>query len=89
MKLLPEWRAVLVRVWSVRLIAIAVVLDGLSTAFPYLQEALGLPIGTFGALSGVVSALAILARIIIQDNVPAKPTHPQGLAIDTPDEVKE
>ncbi|WP_441918210.1 DUF7940 domain-containing protein [Phyllobacterium sp. TAF24] len=47
MKLLPEWRAVLVRIWSIRLIAIAVVLDGLSTAFPYLQDTFGLPTGTF------------------------------------------
>ena len=88
MKLLPEWRAVLVRVWSVRLIAIAVVLDGLSTAFPYLQDTFGLPTGTFAALSGIISAAAILARLVVQDNVPAKAAPSQTLAIDTPDEVE-
>lgn len=88
MKLLPEWRAVLVRAWSARLIAIAVLLDGLSTAFPYLQDTLGVPSGTFGALSGLVSAIALFARIVVQDNVPDKTTPAQPLALDTPDEVK-
>lgn len=85
MNLLPEWRAVLVKAWSVRLIAIAVVLDGLSTAFPYLQDALGVPVGTFGAISGIVSAFALLARVIAQDNLPSKSAPVQPLAIDTPD----
>lgn len=87
--LLSNWRTVLAKAWSVKLIAAAATLDGLSIAFPYLQETLGLPLGTFGALSGVISALALLARLFVQNDIPAKVEEPVALAIDTPDEVSE
>lgn len=85
--LLSNWRTVLAKAWSVKLIAAAATLDGLSIAFPYLQETLGLPIGTFGALSGVISALALLARLFVQNDIPAKVEEPAPLAIDTPDDI--
>jgi hypothetical protein len=87
--LLSNWRTVLAKAWSVKLIAFATVLDGLAAAVPYLQETLGLPIGTFAALSGVVSALALLARLFVQNEIPAKEDTPATLAIDTPDEVTQ
>ncbi len=96
MTLLNDWKTVLLKAWSVKLIGIAIFLDGLATAFPYLQETLGVPVGTFGALSGVVSALAMLARIFVQSDIPAKvePIDPdwqakQQTPIDTPDEIEQ
>lgn len=87
--LLSNWRTVLAKAWSVKLIAAAAALDGLSIAFPYLQETLGLPMGTFGALSGVISALALLARLFVQNDIPAKTGGASELPIDLPDEVSE
>lgn len=93
MKFLNDWKTVLLKAWSVKLIAIAAVLDGLATAFPYLQDVLGVPVGTFAALSGLVSAAALVARVISQDSVPAKaaPIDPnwesrQQTPVDLPDE---
>ncbi|MGN8022138.1 hypothetical protein ACTJJ7_15650 [Phyllobacterium sp. 22229] len=43
MKLLLEWRAVLMMAWSARLIAIAAMLDGVAPPFPYLQDTLAEP----------------------------------------------
>lgn len=86
MTFLNDWKTVLLKAWSVKLIAIAAVLDGLATAFPYLQDVLGVPVGTFAALSGLVSAAALVARVVSQDSIPAKTETATPLPIDMPDE---
>ena len=50
MRLLPDWRAVLTRAWSIRLILLAAVLSGLEVALPLLPWAVH-P-GVFAALAG-------------------------------------
>jgi GH24 family phage-related lysozyme (muramidase) len=64
MRLLPDWRAVLTRAWSIRLILLAAVLSGLEVALPLLPWAVH-P-GVFAALAGAVSATALLARLLVQ-----------------------
>lgn len=69
MKLLPNWRSVLSRAWSVRLMLLAGLLSGGEVAMPYLEALVDLPPGVFAALSGVVTACALLARIVAQKGV--------------------
>uniref|UniRef100_E6VGI7 Uncharacterized protein n=1 Tax=Rhodopseudomonas palustris (strain DX-1) TaxID=652103 RepID=E6VGI7_RHOPX len=68
--LIDDWRYVLRRAWSVRLMAFAVVLQGLEAAIS-IMTALGivpqfLPGGVFAALGGIVTAAAFVARFLAQ-----------------------
>ena len=69
MKLLPNWRSVLSRAWSVRLMVLAGLLSGVEVAMPYLEGVIDLPSGVFAALSGLVTAAALLARVVAQKGV--------------------
>ena len=66
MKLLPNWRSVLSRAWSVRLMVLAGLLSGGEVAMPYFEGVLPVEKGTFAALSGLVTAAALYARVIAQ-----------------------
>lgn len=68
MQLIENWKTVLAKAWSVRLIALAVVLSGIEAMMPLLQPVAegNLPKGLFAALSGLASAAALTARIIAQ-----------------------
>ena len=70
MALVWNWRAVLTRAWSVRLIVLAAILSGAEVALPMLDGILPIPPGTFAAVAGFVSAGALLARITAQKDVP-------------------
>ncbi|MBL3560916.1 hypothetical protein [Rhodovulum sulfidophilum] len=67
MHLVPQWRALIRRAWSIRLILVAGLLSGaeagLSLASPDL---LGIPRGLFAGLSALVTAAAFAARLIAQ-----------------------
>lgn len=70
MQILANWRAVLTKAWSVRLIIIAAILSGAEFALGQLDATiLGMPDGTFAAASGFVSAAALLARIMAQSDL--------------------
>lgn len=69
MKLVANWRAVLARAWSVRLMAAAFVLTVLEVALPLLDGLLPIPPYTFAALSGLATAGAFVARLVAQNNV--------------------
>lgn len=68
--LLDDWREIAAKAWSVRLIILAGVLSGLEAGLPIAREAiepLGLiPPGAFAILSAVVSAGALVARVLAQ-----------------------
>lgn len=64
MSLLPEWRTLLARAWSVRLILLACVLDITEVAMSYVSpEHSG---GWFGALSFIVTVAAGVSRLLAQ-----------------------
>lgn len=70
MKLIDNWRAVLIRAWSVRLIAIAALLTGIEALFGLMDARLmGLPDGIFAAVASAVSASALAARLIAQNGL--------------------
>lgn len=64
MKLIHNWRDILRKAWSMRLMLLAAILSGVEVALPFFSDAL--PRGTFAALSAVTVALAFVARLIAQ-----------------------
>lgn len=66
MRLVANWRRVVRRAWSVRLLFVAGALSGLEFALPYLDGYLPIPPRTFAALSGLTVAAAFVARIVAQ-----------------------
>lgn len=69
MKLVANWRTVLRRAWSVRLIVAAGILSGIEIALPLLDGYLPVPQGVFAALSALTTAGAFIARIVAQKDV--------------------
>lgn len=62
--LLPDWRRILRRAWSLRLAALAGLLSAAEVILPLYADAL--PRGLFAALSGVTITAAMLARLVAQ-----------------------
>lgn len=69
MRLVANWRAVLTRAWSVRLMALAAFFTALEAALPLLNGYLPIPPLTFAMLSGVCSGLALFARFVAQKSI--------------------
>lgn len=69
MKLVPNWRRVLSRAWSIRLILLAFLLTVAEVALPLLDGLLPIPPGTFALLSGLATAGAFCARLVAQKGV--------------------
>ena len=71
MNLVPHWRRVLKRAWSIRLMILAALLSGVEVALSFsdVREWLELPPGIFAALAGLVSSAALVARLIVQNGV--------------------
>lgn len=64
MKVDPEWKDILRRAWSVRLIFLAAVLTGIEVILPLFGDAI--PRNVFAALSFVSTVAAMVARVLIQ-----------------------
>lgn len=69
MRLVQDWKRVLQRAWSVRLMLIAAVLSGLEVAMPYLDGYVDIPPRLFALLSGLTVAAAFIARIVAQRGI--------------------
>lgn len=65
--MIENWKAVLTKAWSIRLMILAGIMSGLEVALPYFSDAI--PSGLFGAVAGLVSAGAILARLVAQEGL--------------------
>jgi hypothetical protein len=70
MTLLTNWRDVLTKAWSMRLIILSGLLSGFEVALPVLREAIEplqiVPTGAFAVLAFVTTAAAGIARIVAQ-----------------------
>lgn len=64
--LVSNWRDVLRKAWSVRLLLLAGLLSGLEVALPLIDGVYEIQRGVFAALSGVTVAGAFVARIVAQ-----------------------
>lgn len=81
MQLVPNWRDVISHAWSMRLIAIAAVLEAIEVALPYFSDAI--PGGLFSITGLIVSVAALVARIIAQP----RSLPPQVVVVDAQDNV--
>lgn len=64
MTLHEEWRWIVRKTWSFRLILLAAVLSGLEVVMPLVQSAI--PAKVFGIASFFVTAGALVARVVAQ-----------------------
>jgi hypothetical protein len=64
MKLIWNWREVLRKAWSVRLMLLAAILSGVEIVLPFFSEAI--PRGLFSVLSFLTVAGAFVARLLAQ-----------------------
>ena len=69
MKPVSNWRVVLRKAWSIRLMILAALLSGLEVALPLLDGYLPIPAGAFAALSGLTVSGAFVARLVAQKGV--------------------
>lgn len=67
MKLYDNWRDIVRKAWSIRLMVLAGVLSGVEVVLPFFSHAM--PRGVFAALSGVTVGAAFVARLIAQKDV--------------------
>lgn len=68
MTLAYDWKIILKKAWSVRLMVLAGLLSAAEVVVPLV--AYDLPPRIFAALSGLTVCAALIARIVAQRNVP-------------------
>lgn len=66
MRLAADWRRVLRRAWSIRLMIIAGILSGIEVALPLAGDLVPVPVGIFAGLSALTTAGAFVARLVAQ-----------------------
>ena len=68
MTLLPDWQQIIKKAWSVKFMVLAALLSGCEAAVSILQPAIAesLPPGVFASLAGLVTAGALVARVLAQ-----------------------
>ncbi len=64
MSLISNWRGVLRKAWSARLMLVAAVMSGAEIIIPFFSDAM--PRGAFAALSFVAVSGAFIARFVAQ-----------------------
>lgn len=67
MKLLPNWREVFRKAWSIKFMLLAAAMSGGEVVMQILQPSNSLPPGVFAALAGVVTSAALVARLLAQN----------------------
>jgi hypothetical protein len=67
MKLLTNWKHLLRKAWSIRLMLIAGVLTGLEAILPLWVDSM--PRGAFSVSSMAVITLAMIARVVAQSGL--------------------
>lgn len=64
MTLAPDWKLILKKAWSIRLMILAGLLSGCEVILPLYQDAI--PRGTFAVLSMLAISGGTIARIVAQ-----------------------
>lgn len=67
MKLYDNWKTIVKKAWSMRLMAVAAVLSGVEVALPLFVDSL--PRGVFAGLSILAVSGAFVARLVAQKDV--------------------
>lgn len=64
--LLPDWRAILRRAWSIKVMLLAGLFSGLELALPLLGDDLPWSRVTFAAVMCFIAAAAVVFRLLAQ-----------------------
>lgn len=64
MTLLPDWKRIIKKAWSVRLLVIAGLLSGCEVILPMYSDVI--PRGVFAGLTIIVAIGAMVARVVVQ-----------------------
>lgn len=67
MILVPNWKIIVRKAWSVRLIILAGLLSGVEAAMPFIDDQM--PRGVFAVASLLVTGAAFVARILAQKEI--------------------
>jgi hypothetical protein len=67
MKLYDNWKEILRKAWSIRLMLLAAVLSGVEVILPFFANSF--PRGPFAAMSFLAVAGAFIARLVAQRNI--------------------
>jgi len=68
--MLSNWKDILKRAWSIRLIILAGILSGAEISLPLIEPFFDIPRGVFAGLSFVATTGAFIARLLAQANLP-------------------
>lgn len=66
MELLYNWKLILKHAWSVRLMLLAALVDGINAAWPYFENFIPVTQPIFGSIGGLLTIAAIVARFVAQ-----------------------
>lgn len=66
MKLDNDWKRIVRKAWSVKLMLLAALLSAGEVAVPLLEGVLDMPRGIFAAISGFLTFAALIARLLAQ-----------------------
>lgn len=67
MRLKGNWKEIVAKAWSIRLIVLASVLTGFEVCLPYIP--VSIPAGVFAISSLVISVAATAARLMVQKDI--------------------
>lgn len=67
MILVPNWKIIVRKAWSVRMIILAGLLSGVEAAMPFIDDQM--PRGVFAVASLLVTGAAFVARILAQKGI--------------------
>ena len=67
--LIANWRQVLTRAWSARLMYVAAALSALEVALPIVDQVVDIPRGIFAGLSAFTTFAALISRIVAQKGI--------------------
>ncbi|MDR6635503.1 hypothetical protein J2X72_004317 [Phyllobacterium sp. 1468] len=80
MRLIDDWRSVLRKAWSMRLMLLAGLLSGFEAALPLLDGFLPIPQRLFAVLTLFAVAAGFVARLIAQENLKGRQSTRSGQA---------
>jgi hypothetical protein len=68
-RVLWNWKQILRRAWSIRLILLAGLFSGLEVGFAVFADSPPISAGVFASLSGITTMIALIARVLAQKDV--------------------
>jgi hypothetical protein len=68
MRLVDDWKKVVKKAWSIRLMILAGILSGIEVVVPFFAESI--PLNLFAGLSFLAVSCAFVARLVAQKELP-------------------